>query len=76
MRRLFFYILFLHHHGRNQQCHDVQNLNHGVDGWAGRVLVRIADSVTSHGSLVGKRFLAAKVARLNILLGVVPSSAA
>src|SRR3546814_2151323 len=60
--------------GREQeQGDDVGDLDHRVHGGAGGVLVGIADSVAGHGRLVGFRALAAVIAVLDILLGIVRS---
>jgi hypothetical protein len=59
-----------------QQRHDVGDLDHRVDGRAGGVLVGIADGVAGHRRLVGVGALAAVMAVLDVLLGVVPGAAA
>jgi hypothetical protein len=59
-----------------QQRHDVDDLDQRVDGRARGVLVRIADGVAGHRRLVGVGTLAAEVAFLDVLLGVVPGAAA
>ena len=67
----------LFHQQRNdQQCHDVDDLDQRVDGRTGGVLVGIADGVAGDRRLVGLGTLAAEVAVLDVLLGVVPGAAA
>src|SRR5690554_3274774 len=58
------------------ECHDVGDLDHGVDRRAGSVLVRIADRIARYSGLVGFGALAAVVAVLDVLLRVVPGAAA
>ena len=60
----------------DQQRHDVDDLDERVDRRAGGVLVGIADGVAGDGRLVRVRALAAVVAFLDVLLGVVPGAAA
>src|SRR5215217_2084433 len=60
----------------DQQSHDVCDLDHRVDGWAGGVLVRVADRVAGDRGGVGLRALSAVLAVLDQLLGVVPGAAA
>src|SRR5215210_3359443 len=62
--------------GEQQQSDDVGDLDHRVDGWAGGVLVRVADRVTGDRGLVRFRALAAVIAVLDIFLGIVPGAAA
>ena len=42
----------LHHQRNNEQRHDVDDFNQGVDGGARRVFVRIAHGVASHSGFV------------------------
>ena len=63
------------HRGQDQQADQVHDLDQRVDGRAGGVLERVADGVADHGRLVGLRTLAALVAVLDVLLGVVPGTA-
>jgi len=42
----------LHHQGNNEQGHDVDDLDQGVDGRAGCVFVRVAHGIAGHSSLV------------------------
>ena len=63
-------------HGEQEQRHDVGDLDHRVDGGAGRILVGIADGVAGHRGLVGVGALAAVMAVLDVFLGVVPGAAA
>src|SRR3989442_11982616 len=58
----------------DQQRHDVDDLDHRVDGGTPRVLVRVADRVAGDGGLVRVRALAPLF--LDVLLGVVPRAAA
>src|SRR6185437_7888947 len=63
--------------GREQQeRHDVRALDHRIDGRARRVLVGIADRIAGDRRLVGFRTLAAVIAVLDELLGIVPGAAA
>src|SRR6516162_4581841 len=57
-------------HGKEQERYNVGDLDHRVDGWAGSVLVGIADGVAGHGRLVGVGALAAEMAVLDVFLGV------
>src|SRR5688500_15392250 len=57
---------------QQQQRDDVGDLDHRVHGRAGGVLVGIADRIAGHRGLVGLGALAAVVAVLDVLLGVVP----
>ena len=59
-----------------QQGDDVGDLDHRVHRRAGGVLVGIADRVAGHRGLVGFGALAAVIAVLDILLGIVPGAAA
>src|SRR5947209_4188492 len=59
-----------------QQRNDVGDLDHRIDGGAGGILVGIADRVARHRRLVRLRTLAAVIAVLDILLGIVPRAAA
>jgi hypothetical protein len=59
-----------------QQGDDVGDLDHRVHRRAGGVLVGIADRVAGHRGLVGFGALAAVIAVLDILLGIVPRAAA
>src|SRR6185503_5006545 len=59
-----------------QQRDDVDDLDQRVDRRARGVLVGIADGVAGHRCLVGLGALAAEVAFLDVLLGVVPGAAA
>ncbi len=62
--------------GRGDQHRDqVHHLDQRVQGRAGGVLERVADGVADHGRLVGLGVLAAVVAVLDVLLGVVPGAA-
>src|SRR5437667_3411717 len=61
---------------RQHQGHRAQQLDQHVDGGAGRILERIADGVAHDRRLVGGTALAAILARLDVLLGVVPRPAA
>ena len=56
----------------DQQRHEVHHLDERVERRAGGVLERVADGVADDGGLVGVRALAALVAVLDVLLGVVP----
>src|SRR5690606_1746061 len=56
--------------------HRVDYLDERVDGGAGGVLVRVTHGVADHGCSVGLGTLAAVVAVLDVLLGVVPGAAA
>ena len=60
----------------DQQGHDVDDLDQRVDGGAGGVLVGVAHGVAGDGGLVCLAALAAVVAVLDVLLGVVPGAAA
>ena len=62
--------------GEQQQGDDVGDLDHRVHRRAGGVLVGIADRVAGHRGLVRLGALAAVVAVLDVLLGVVPRAAA
>src|SRR6185312_3222589 len=59
-----------------KQRDDVGDLDHRVHGRAGGVLVGIADGVAGNRGLVGFGALAAVIAVLDILLGIVPGAAA
>src|SRR5690606_24926981 len=59
-----------------EQGHDVDDLDQRVDGRAGGVLVGIAHGVAGDRGLVRLGTLAAEVAILDVLLGVVPGAAA
>jgi hypothetical protein len=61
--------------GQDQQRHQVHHLDQRVDRRAGGVLERIADGVADHDRLVHVGALAAVVAFLDVLLGVVPRPA-
>src|ERR1700730_6875612 len=61
---------------QQQERHDVGDLDHRVDGGTGRVLVGLADGVAGYRRLVRLRALAAIMAVLAVLLGVVPGAAA
>src|SRR2546428_4178282 len=61
---------------RDQDRDDVDHLDHRVDRRAGRVLEGVAHGVTGDRRLVGLGPLAAEVALLDPLLGVVPGGAA
>ena len=63
-------------HREQQQRDDVGDLDHRVDRGTRGVLVGIADGVAGHGRLVGIGALAAVMAVLDVLLGVVPGAAA
>ena len=67
--------VYLHHHRHDQQRHDVDDLDQGIDRRAGGVLVGVTHGVAGHCSLVGLRAFAAMVSVLNVFLGVVPSTA-
>src|SRR5579875_2029724 len=56
--------------------HDVDDLDHRVDGGTGGVLVGIADGIAGDGGLMGVRALAAVMAVLNVFLGIVPGPTA
>src|SRR5690606_21434629 len=58
------------------QRHGVDDLDQRVDRGAGGVLVGVADGVADHAGGVRLRALAAVVAVLDVLLGVVPGAAA
>ena len=58
--------------GQDEQRDQVHHLDHRVQRRAGRVLEGVADGVADDGGLVGLRALAALVAVLDVLLGVVP----
>src|SRR5437870_9955487 len=58
----------------DQQRHDVDDLDHRVDGGTRRILARVADRVAGDGGLVRVRALAPLF--LDVLLGVVPRTAA
>ena len=58
--------------GRISRRDQVHHLDQGVEGRAGGVLERVADGVADDGGLVGLGSLAAFVAVLDVLLGVVP----
>ena len=60
---------------QHQQRHQVHHLDQRVEGRAGGVLERVADGVADDGGLVGLGALAAHVAVLDVLLGVVPGAA-
>ena len=60
----------------DQEGHDVGDLDHRVDGRAGGVLVGVADGVAGDRGGVGLGALAAVLAVLDQLLGVVPGAAA
>ena len=66
----------LHHQRHDQQCHDVDDLDQRVNGWASRVFVRVTHGVASNSGFVGIRALAAVVTVFNVLFGVVPGAAA
>src|SRR5699024_10989633 len=56
----------LHRQQRDdQQCHDVDDLDHRIDCRAGGVLVRVTHGVAGHGGLVRLGVLAAEVAVLD-----------
>src|SRR3989339_169211 len=59
----------------NEQCDDVENLDHWVDGRTRGVLVRIAYRVAGNRGLVSIGALAPVVARLDELFRVVPRAA-
>src|SRR5579864_5892540 len=61
---------------RNQDGNDVDHLDHGVDRWSGRVLVRIADRVTGDGRRVGLAALPSVVTVLDVLFRVIPGATA
>ena len=61
-----------HHTGRDDQGDEVHHLEQRVDGRARGVLEGVADGVTDDRGLVGGGALAAVVAVLHELLGVVP----
>src|ERR1035437_6194150 len=65
-----------HHHRHNQERHDIDDLDQRVDRRAGGVVVRVTDSVTGHSGFVGLRALAAEMVVFDVLLGVVPGTAA
>ena len=65
----------LHHGGGDQQRDQVHDLDQRVDRGAGGVLERVAHGVADDGRLVRGRALAAVVAVLDQLLGVVPGAA-
>ena len=62
--------------GNDQQRHDVDDLDQGIDRRAGSVLVRVANGVSSHSGLVGLGTFTAKIALLDILFGIVPGATA
>ena len=57
---------------QDQQRHQVHHLDERVERRAGGVLERVADGVADDRGLVGLGALAALVAVLDVLLGVVP----
>src|SRR5256714_5134381 len=63
-------------HGGDQDGNDIDHLDHGVDRRSGGVLVGVPHRVSRHGRCVGLRALAAIVAVLDVLLGVVPGTPA
>ena len=63
-------------HRQQQQRHDVGDLDHRVDSGASGVLVGIADRVAGHRGLMGLGTIATQMAVLDVLLGVVPGTAA
>ena len=65
-----------HHHGHDEQGHDVDDLDQGVDRRTCGVLVGVAHGVAGHSRFVGFRALAAVVSVFDVFLGVVPSTAA
>src|SRR5919106_6908839 len=66
----------LNQEGNDQEGHDVRHLDHRVDRRPGGVLVGVADGVAGDRRGVGLRTLAAVLAVLDQLLGVVPGAAA
>ena len=65
----------LHDDGRDDQGHQVHDLDHRVQRRAGRIFQRVADGIADNGRLVIFAVLAAVVAVFDILLGVVPGPA-
>jgi hypothetical protein len=61
-------IVLMRQHRKQQQRHDVGNLDHRVDRRTGRVLVGIADGVAGYRGLVGLGTLAAVMAVLDVCL--------
>jgi len=57
----------------DEERDDVDDLDHRVDGRTGGVLVGVTDGVAGDGGLVGIPTLAAMVAVLDVLLGVIPA---
>ena len=63
-------------HRKQQQRDDIGDLDHRIHGRTGGVFIGIADRIAGHRRLVGVGTLAAVMAVLNVLLGVVPRAAA
>src|SRR2546428_9866679 len=63
-------------HGGDQDGNDIDDLDHGVDRRPCSVLVRVAHRVTGDGGGVGFGALATIVPVLDVLLRVVPGTAA
>src|SRR5690242_15018134 len=61
---------------QKQKGDNVGDLDHRIDGRTGGILVGIADRITRHRGLVGVAALAAVIAVLDELLGVVPGTPA
>src|SRR4051794_23636206 len=51
----------------DENGHDIDHLDHGIDRGPGGVLVRIADGVTGYCGLMGRRTFAAVIAFFDIL---------
>lgn len=58
---------------KQQQCHDVDDLDHRIDGGPGGILVGVAHGVAGNGGLVRIGTLAAVVAVFNVLLSRCPT---
>ena len=65
----------IHDQAREHDGHHAQQLNEDVDGRARGILERVAHGVAHHAGLVALAALAAEVAGLDVLLGVVPGAA-
>src|ERR1700674_4860194 len=63
-------------HGRDQDGNDIDDFDHGVDRRSGGIFVGIADGVAGNGGGMRLRALPAVVAVLDVLLGVIPGTAA
>ena len=67
---------YLEENWDDEDRHDVDHLDHGIDRGSRSVLVRVPNGVAGHTGCMRKRALAAVVAFLDVLLGVVPGAAA